>query len=47
MTKNTQREILIGRCIEYTKLEKLLEKSVSIIKKHHTECQLLLLDEEN
>ena len=47
MTKNTQREILIGRCLEYTELERLLEKSLSIVKKHHTESQLLLLDEEN
>ncbi|MCH7647005.1 MAG: hypothetical protein IIA83_00140 [Thaumarchaeota archaeon] len=46
MTKNTQREILINRCIEYTELEKLLGKSLSIVKKYHTEYQLLLLDEE-
>ena len=47
MIKNTQREFLIDRCVEYTELEKLLEKTLSIIKKFHTEYQLLLVDEEN
>ena len=47
MIKTTQREILIDRCIEYNELEKLLEKSLLIVKKYHGEYQLLLVDEEN
>ena len=47
MTETTQREFLIDRCIEYNELEKLLEKSLLIVKKYHGESLLLLVDEEN